>query len=254
MKKSYVIYPILLLVIAFIVVALFNEKMRKPELTAFARGYQIALENGCFHCHGPSGIQGVSNPNSKAGDVPSWQDGTATTYIFGPDDIEHWVLDGGIPSQKPDTTALLQMPAYRDVISREEFEDLKVYLEVVMEMVPIGDTLAERGYNIAENNGCFGCHGPYGMGGGKNPGAFKKYIPGWEGKDYSELVHNKKELRNWIEYGYLDRIEHNRVARFFTKKQVIKMPGYIDILSTDEIEAIEYYIDWLRRQHLDLPQ
>lgn len=251
MKKSYFIYPILILIIVFIAIGLFNERMRKPEQTSFARGYRIALDNGCFHCHGPSGTMGVPNPNSKPEDVPSWQGGTAMMYIFGPDDIEHWVLDGGIPSQKPDTAALIQMPAYRDVLSREEFEDLKIYLEAVMEIVTIDDPLAERGYNIAENNGCFGCHGPYGMGGGKNPGAFKKYIPGWEGADYAELVHNKKELREWIENGYLQRIEHNAIARFFTKDQVIKMPGYIDVLDIEEIEAIEYYIDWLRQQHLN---
>lgn len=251
MKKRRVIYPILVLIIVFIAIGLFNEKMRKPEQTAFARGYQIALDNGCFHCHGPSGIQGVPNPNSKPDDVPSWQGGTAMMYVFGPDDIEHWVLDGGIPSQKPDTAALVQMPAYRDVLSQKEFEDLKVYLEIVMEIVTIDDPLAQRGYNIAENTGCFGCHGPYGMGGGKNPGAFKKYIPGWEGEDYADLVHNEKELREWIEYGYLERIEHNAIADFFTKDQIIKMPGYKDILSIDEIEAIEHYIEWLRQQHLN---
>jgi|SRR5690554_584412 len=250
MKKRHVIYPILLLITIFIAIGLFNERIRKPEKTAFARGYQVALDNGCFNCHGPSGIQGIPNPNSKPEEVPAWQGGTAMMYIFGPNDIEHWVLDGGLPSQKPDTTALIQMPAYREVLSAKEFQDLKVYLEAVMEIITIDDPLAERGYNIAENAGCFGCHGPYGLGGNKNPGAFKKYIPGWEGEDYAELVHNKEELRKWIEDGYLERIENNAIANFLTEDQVIKMPGYKDVLSTDEIASIEHYIEWLRKQNL----
>lgn len=250
--KKRIFITVALIVVLFIVGAMiFQNEVRKPEKTAFARGYEVALENGCFHCHGGSGLEGIPNPNSKPKDVPAWQGGTAMMYIFGPDDIEHWVLDGGIAEQKPDTGALLQMPAYRDILSKEEFSDLKVYLNVVMELVEIKDTVAEHGYNIAQNNGCFGCHGPYGLGGGVNPGAFKTYIPGWEGDDYADLVQNDEELREWIENGHLKRIDKNAVATLFTKDQVIKMPGYKDVLSKNEIEAVEHYIGWLREQGLE---
>lgn len=248
MKKRIIIVLMILAALGIVVTVIFQNEIRKPEKTAFARGYEVALENGCFHCHGGAGLQGIPNPNSKPEEVPTWQGGTAMMYIFGPDDIEHWVLDGGIAEQDPDTAALLQMPAYRDVLSEEEFADLEMYLNTVMGLIEINDTLAERGYFIAEESGCFGCHGPYGLGGGVNPGAFKTYIPGWEGDDYTELVRNKEELREWIENGHLKRIDENTIAEFFTKDQVIKMPAYKDILSENEIEAVEHYIGWLREQ------
>lgn len=250
MKKRFFIILGIIVVLLLLGVSFFQNSVREPEKTAFARGYQVALANGCFHCHGGAGLQGIANPNSKPEEVPAWQGGTAMMYIFGPDDIEHWVLDGGIPAQNPDTAALMQMPAYRDVISAEEFTDLKVYLTAVMGIIEIDDTLAERGYYIAEENGCFGCHGPYGLGGGVNPGAFKAYIPGWEGEDYEDLVRSPEELTEWIKKGNLDRIENNSVADYFTKDQVIKMPAYEAILSEQEIDAIEHYIGWLREQDL----
>ncbi len=251
MKKPILTIVALIVLLVVLGGMIFQNEVRKPEKTAFARGYEVALKNGCFHCHGGSGLEGIPNPNSKPKDVPSWQGGTAMMYIFGPDDIEHWVLDGGIAEQKPDTAALLQMPAYRDILSKEEYSNLKVYLIAVMELIEIKDTLAEHGYNIAQNNGCFGCHGPYGLGGGINPGAFKRYIPGWEGADYSDLVQSDEELREWIENGHIERIDNNAVARYFTKDQVINMPGYKNLLSQNEIEAVEHYIRWLREQGLE---
>ena len=250
MKKRIITIVTVVAFLFILGITIFQNEVRKPEKTAFARGYEVAIENGCFNCHGSSGLDGIPNPNSKPKDVPAWQGGTAMMYIFGPDDIEHWVLDGGIAEQHPDTAALLQMPAYRDVLSKEEFSDLKVYLNALMGLIEFKDTLANHGYNIAENSGCFGCHGPYGLGGSKNPGAFKTYIPGWEGDDYADLVRSPEELHEWIENGHLKRIDNNLIATHFTKDQVIKMPGYKEVLSKNEIKAVEHYIGWLRKQGL----
>lgn len=247
--KNKVIRYLLLIVLAIVVVSIvFQTMFRTAEETAFTKGKQIAVENGCFHCHGPAGLEGIPNPNSKEENVPSWQGGSAMMYIFDDDDIEEWVMDGHLKEKVGDTAALIRMPAFRNILSKEEFTNLQLYLEAIMEIIPIEDTVAERGYEIASKVGCFGCHGPYGLGGGNNPNAFKSYIPGWEGDDYALLVENEDELEEWIKEGKIERIEQNAIAQFFTKDQVIKMPAYKNILSKDETNSIITYIQWLRKQ------
>lgn len=243
-KIFWVMFAVIAIVLGS--VAAFRFGVQSPEQTSFARGQKLALDNGCFHCHGPAGIAGTPNPNSKYKEVPTWQGGTAMMFIHGPDDIRHWVMEGHLPDDKGDTTALIHMPAFKDHISEDEFTDLELYLRAVMEIIPIEDSLAQEGYNILASNGCFGCHGPYGLGGGVNPGAFKTYIPGWEGKDYDDLVRDESELRTWILKGELERIENHPVARFFTKDQIIRMPAYESILSENDVDLMVHYIDWLR--------
>ena len=60
------------------------------------------------------------------------------------------------------------------------------------------------------------------------------------------MVRTDDELRQWILDGKIDRLESNPVARYFTRRQVIAMPAYRDILETGELEAILSYIHWLQ--------
>ena len=109
-------------------------------------------------------------------------------------------------------------------------------------------TPALRGFAVAQNNGCFACHGPGGRVGSTNPGSFEGYIPPWQGEDYAELVRNDDELRNWILHGKIDRLESNPVARFFTRRQVIQMPAYRDVLTDSELESLMSYIEWFNHE------
>jgi hypothetical protein len=137
------------------------------------------------------------------------------------------------------------MPAYNGVIREKDLEDLIAYYKAVAvyESMPknVGD-----GHAVAARYGCFGCHGPGGRVGARNPGSFKGYIPPWQGDDFSELVKNDQELRRWILDGSIDRIDSNRIARFFVRRQVIKMPAYRDIMREDELTTLVSYINWLQ--------
>lgn len=59
-----------------------------------------------------------------------------------------------------------------------------------------------RGYALAEELGCHGCHGPRGTGGIPNPRAgFQQStgeIPAWDGGTAMMFVKNEDEIREWI--------------------------------------------------------
>lgn len=256
----------------------FFNYVRQPELTAELRGYALAEQLGCHGCHGPRGTGGVSNPGSRDGDVPAWDGGTAMMFVRNDDEIREWIMDGkpwrlalrdsldarrraaeakrirdSFPKPgdvalrpKPDAPAELPlaMPAYRDVIDEAQLEDLVAYYKAVADFGEMPDD-ARRGYRAANALGCFGCHGPGGLIGVENPRSFKGYIPPWRGSDYEELVKNEDELRAWILDGGIARLTENRAARFFTRRQVIRMPAYRGVMADSTLADIERYIGWL---------
>ena len=57
----------------------------------------------------------------------------------------------------------------------------------------------ERGRRIAQQKGCFGCHGLEGIGGTPNPGGPRPYaeIPNFKG-DVTEYAEDENQIREWI--------------------------------------------------------
>ena len=238
--------------------------LRRPRLTAAARGHVLAQNMGCFGCHGPGGTVGAANPGALEKMVPPWDGGTAMMYINNENEIREWILygapgrlwkDGKKPAElrsiqkstEKETShqPLLYMPAYENLISESELEDLVAYFKAVAHYTRPPSEEAAEGYRIASGLGCFGCHGPGGEVGVENPGSFKGYIPPWEGEDYSELVHSEDELREWILEGKIKRLESNPIARYFTNRQIIQMPAYKQLLKDEELDALVAYINWL---------
>ena len=245
--------------------------IRRPNLTPAAHGYQLAEKNGCFSCHGAGGTGGVQNPGSDEGVIPAWDGGNAMMYVQNEQEIREWILDGhpkrlkgqhkhGHQDESADnhshlndetartnqTTLPIRMPAFEGAFSESNLRDLVAYYKAVavFETTP---PEVKKGYNIASQLGCFGCHGPGGRVGSKNPRSFKGYIPPWQGKDYALLVKNKKERRQWILEGNIDRFRSNPLARFFVNRQIIKMPVYGDLIDEKKYESLVTYIDWLQK-------
>lgn len=243
--------------------------IRRPRLTPALRGYEVAQAYGCFACHGPGGTGGVPNPGSEEEMVPAWDGGNAMMYVNNEQEIREWILyghpkrleqkynEGSVEasgdlsdhedgSDEPGSLPV-DMPAFEDVLSAAELDDLVEYYKAVaaFETPP---PEARTGYRVVSRLGCFGCHGPGGQVGSKNPGSFKGYIPPWQGKDYAELVKNDDELRDWILDGGIERFESNPMARYFTRRQIIQMPVYRDVLRDGELEAMVSYIEWLNRR------
>ena len=229
--------------------------VRRPRLTPALRGYDVATKLGCFACHGPGATGGVPNPGSDEEQTPAWDGGTAMMYVQNEQEIREWILDGH-PKRLEEkqehshhSAQLLEMPAYKDVISGKDLEDLVAYYKAVaaFETLP---SKAGEGYAVAARLGCFGCHGPGGRTGARNPASFKGYIPPWQGDDYADLVKSDDELRQWILEGKIDRFESNPLARHFTKRQIIKMPAYGDVINEEELDALITYIHGLQEDNL----
>lgn len=262
-KRSLLLIVIPIVVAAVVLGALYY--MRRPQPTPAMRGYALAGELGCFACHGPGGTGGVPNPLSDDKLIPAWDGGTAMMYVQSEDEIREWILfghpkrleeeeheehahhgDSLETDQLTPPTLPVEMPAFEGLISERELEDLVAYFKSVAVFHPLPPGAA-RGYQVAKEAGCFGCHGPGGRVGMKNPGSFKGYIPPWNGPDFGELVRNDDELRAWIRDGTIERFQEHPLARVFLERQVIRMPAYRDVLNDRDVEAIVTYINWIRQ-------
>ena len=261
-RKSLVVGAVLT---ALVVGAASYIWIRSPRLTPELRGHALAGELGCFACHGPGSTGGIPNPGSDEKEVPAWDGGTSMMYVENEAEIREWILYGHprrLEGKEHDHTddgdhghdengdeeALLEMPAYEELISPGELEDLVAYYKAVAVFEPMPDDV-RAGHRVARRVGCFGCHGVGGLVGSSNPRSFKGYIPPWRGADYSELVRNEDELGQWILDGTIDRFEANPLARFFTRRQVIEMPAYRERLTGEEVDDIIRYIGWLQSEN-----
>ena len=223
------------------------------EVTPAERGYYVALENGCFSCHGPDGIGGVDNPGSDDEEVPGFAEGMPMMWASSEDELRAYILDGA-PARKLDDPEyraeiddwLLVMPAYRGYLTDAEVDDLVAYIGAVSGLIaPLDDEVAAYGQELAYELGCFACHGPMGAGGVRNPGSLKGYIPGWWGHDYRDLVRDEEELRLWIVEGRIPRLDEHPIAPYFTRGQRIQMPAYGHLLDDEKLAALMAYVKWV---------
>jgi mono/diheme cytochrome c family protein len=240
-ETSWLAYPLL------------RDLIIPPEQTAVARGRAAATELGCFTCHGPLGRGGVPNPGSEYKTVPSFHQGTIMMFAKNDEDLRAYILDGA-PAAKLDSPTYqkamaaqaIRMPAYRDVVSDSRLDDLVAYLRSASELLyPPEGGAAESGGELAQEMGCFSCHGEMGGGGLANPGSLKGYIPGFYGPDFAELVRDDEELRAWIAAGGVPRLSDDALASVFLERQRIKMPAYKDHLSAEQIDALVAYVRWI---------
>jgi mono/diheme cytochrome c family protein len=175
-------------------------------------------------------------------------------YAENEEEIREWILDGvtrklaADPKQmKLREKAAVAMPAWKDLLSSRELDDLVAYVKAASDFERPDDEKALEGRNVARKAGCFGCHGPQGRGSMPNVRAFRGYIPSWDGRDFPELAQNDEEIREWILDGVTRRFMENPVARFFIERQPIKMPAYRGQLGESEVDRIIDYIHWLRQ-------
>jgi mono/diheme cytochrome c family protein len=218
------------------------------------RGMAHAQELGCFSCHGDLGRAGIPIPGSHEG-VPQWDQSVWMMYVTSDEEIRRYIADGS--PEQPEETAhtaknehvhdhdAIVMPAYGDVVSKAELEDLVATFKVLSGMVaPARDTPARSGYELAREWGCFSCHAPGGSGGLPNPGSFTDFIPGWYGADFRDLVRDREEFNMWILDGTIPRLSRNPIARYFLARQKIAMPPYAE-LTTEQLDGLWAYTVWL---------
>jgi mono/diheme cytochrome c family protein len=100
---------------------------------------------------------------------------------------------------------------------------------------------AERGRRIAEESGCFGCHGPGGTQGVSNPGRADKTVPSFTG-DLIMYASSEDDIRAWIRDGATPSRAKSTTWRNEKAKGALKMPAFKNKLSDKEIDDLVAYI------------
>lgn len=239
-----------LVLIAAVGVAFASRHWREPVLSPAIRGQVIASRLGCFACHGYEGRGGVADPGARGGMIPGWDGPTVSGYAKDEQEIREWILNG-VPARlkaSAPSKPFILMPSYRGKLNDQEFSDLVAFFNAVSGGFHEIPEAAYEGRNVAIRLGCFGCHGPSGVGGCLNPGSFKGYIPGWDGKEFEDLARNDAELREWILDGRPKRLWDNRTAKYFLERQMIQMPAYRPHLKDNEVTKLVAYIRYLRKK------
>lgn len=106
-----------------------------PDAALAARGADLALEYGCFACHGPLGAGGVPNPGSFKGYIPSFRGADFDELVRDDEELRRWIADGEIPrlAQHPVggrflRRQVIKMPAYGRILPEEDVVALGAYV------------------------------------------------------------------------------------------------------------------------------
>jgi len=223
------------------------------ELNPVLEGRLEAEEEGCFACHHPYGQVEIPNPGSRWGTVPSLDGGNAMMYASSRDDLEGFIRSGAPKSwlENPKTrerleTQHIRMPAFGGRLSDGEVSALVAFAAAEGGLDLPGDEAAVRGRDLAIANGCVSCHGVEGSGGNANPGSLGGFVPGFAGGNFTDLVRNEEEFRDWVRWGTNHRLERNPVVAWFWRRQKLHMPAYDGILDDAQIGDLWAWVQAIR--------
>ena len=203
----------------------------RPSLPAAERGRRLAERSGCFTCHGPGGIRGVANAGRADLTVPGFE-GDVMMFAKNDDEIREWIRDGVTRAKAGSESwraardrGALRMPAYGDRFGQDGLDDLVAYVNAAAGNPAPEDSLAKAGLARVEELGCVGCHGPGGRLAPRNPGSLKGYVPSWDGRDFGELVRDRREFHQWLANGISDRFAKDPFARHFLERAAPTSPS-----------------------------
>ncbi len=100
---------------------------------------------------------------------------------------------------------------------------------------------AERGRRLAEEAGCFGCHGPGGLRGAANDGRVDRTVPNFE-DDLMMYAKTPGEIREWIRDGVTRRRAQSRTWRGERERGALRMPAFKGRLSERQTEDLVAYV------------
>ena len=241
---------------------------KHPETSPVSRGAKLVDTASCLACHGRG--DGEKRFNLRQVSADKWTAKTNPTFwdaeITSVDKLVEWISNGVVADEVEKHKKLfIQMPAYRDRLKPDEIEAIAAWIlaeslkitqgtgpEAKPVTLPVSiplspDQLLIAGDRLSRRFGCYQCHGELGQGGVPNPGSFKGYIPGFQGRDFLKLTADgdRAEVLHWIDHGRGRAIESGLVGKF-TKRyfdgQATPMPGYRDQLTAPEKELLADYL------------
>ena len=237
------------LVVAGLGPYLFRGLLARWEDNSVLRGQELAAAEGCLGCHLPPSSAEVPNPGSRWGTVPRYRGGNALMYGSTRAEIEEIIRFGTQTKKDLDASSgkpqRVLMPAYGAHLSDDEMSDLLDYVTSEERVDLPGEADAQAGRELARENGCTACHGIEGAGGLSNPGSLGGFVPGFLGRNFLHLVHDRAEFGEWVRSGSLKRLEKNPVAAYFWRRQRLSMPAY-DQLSDQEIDQLWEWVQAMR--------
>ncbi len=109
-------------------------------------------------------------------------------------------------------------------------------------LFPPEETAAVRGRAVAVRLGCFGCHGPDGVGGVANPGSEEGEVPAFIEQTQMMYVTGPAELREYVLDGAPARqlADPDYVERM--ARAALRMPAYRGLLTDAELDDLVAYL------------
>jgi mono/diheme cytochrome c family protein len=98
----------------------------------------------------------------------------------------------------------------------------------------------ERGYRLAQANGCFTCHGPGGLRGYEDDGRGVGGVPPFSHDEVRAHAKTDDEIREWITDGMPRRLKDEPPEP--GEPPVLSMPAFRDVLEADEVAALVAYV------------
>lgn len=98
----------------------------------------------------------------------------------------------------------------------------------------------QEGWTVAQEHGCFGCHGAGGMVGLPAPGPGIGGVPTFSPEDVRAYARSPEEIREWILEGRLSRFPDETGSGM--PAPLLRMPAWKDILSPREVDALVAYV------------
>jgi mono/diheme cytochrome c family protein len=98
----------------------------------------------------------------------------------------------------------------------------------------------ERGYRLAQANGCFTCHGPGGLRGFEDDGRGIGGVPPFSPDEVKAHAKSDDEIREWILDGMPRRMKEEPPEP--GDAPVLSMPAFREVLDPDEVEHLVAYV------------
>lgn len=100
-------------------------------------------------------------------------------------------------------------------------------------------TAEMRGKSVAQEMGCFACHGPEGVRGVPDPISPGGRMPGWDEGIAPLYIDSESEIEEWILNGHrTSEVAHQEE---FGAENIVPMPAYKEHLSTQELSDLKAY-------------
>ena len=100
---------------------------------------------------------------------------------------------------------------------------------------------AERGHRLAQQTGCFACHGDGGLEGAANPGRDDRTVPEFR-DDVMMYAKSLEEIRQWIHDGVTVAKSRSQTWREQRKRGAMRMPAFGERLSDAKISDLAAYV------------